>query len=151
MSRKEESPTYRAWCKMKSRCYNPNYVNYAAYGGRGITVCSEWLNSFETFLADMGERPERIDALSLDRIDNSLNYSKDNCRWATAQEQASNKRKPKNNTSGVVGVYWVKRENLWKALAKINGCLKQLYRGNNFEAACKARKDWEVTSGKGKC
>lgn len=74
---------------MKRRCDNPNAANYYLYGARGIKYDKRWIN-FENFLEDMGERPTVNH--SLDRIDNSKEYSKDNCRWATALEQANNKR-----------------------------------------------------------
>jgi hypothetical protein len=84
------SPTYRSWDGMIQRCTNQNHAAYKNYGGRGITVCAEWLDSFEVFLADIGEKPS-VD-LSLDRIDNEGNYEPANCRWATAKEQRANRR-----------------------------------------------------------
>lgn len=86
------TPTYKTWISMRSRCTNESDVNYSQYGGRGISVCDEWLSEFTVFLADMGEQPE---GLSLDRIDNDKGYSKENCRWATAKEQHRNKRNSK--------------------------------------------------------
>lgn len=83
------SPEYRTWCSMKERCYKETDNNYHNYGGRGITVCDRWRESFENFYADMGPRPKNK---SLDRKDNSLGYTPDNCRWATTVEQANNKR-----------------------------------------------------------
>ena len=74
---------------MLARCRNPNSHNYKDYGGRGITVCARWLNSFKNFLADMGERPA---GHSLDRKNNNGNYNKNNCRWATRSVQLKNKR-----------------------------------------------------------
>lgn len=80
-----KSIEYSSWKAMKDRCSSKdNYIN------RGITVCDEWLNSFETFFADMGERPSK--EYSLDRIDNDKGYCKENCRWATKKEQNNNRR-----------------------------------------------------------
>lgn len=84
------SKTYVAWRAMKQRCYDENNISFKFYGGRGIIVCDRWLNSFESFLADMGEAPE---GKSLDRYpDNDGSYAIDNCRWATAKQQAENRR-----------------------------------------------------------
>lgn len=82
---------YFSWCAMKNRCYNKNYDHYKDYGGRGITVCDRWLNSYKNFLTDLGRRPP--DKHSLDRIRVNDNYEPGNCRWATWTEQANNKRR----------------------------------------------------------
>lgn len=82
------SPEHATWNSMLERCRNPKLRAYAAYGGRGITVCDRWL-SFENFLADMGPRPE---GKTIDRVNVDGNYEESNCRWATLAEQARNKR-----------------------------------------------------------
>jgi len=83
------SKAYVAWRSMKERCLNPNNKHYRRYGGRGITVCKKWANSFESFYADVGEPPEEA---WLDRIDNNKGYTKSNVRWATPKEQGNNRR-----------------------------------------------------------
>lgn len=83
------SKAYSSWHHMKTRCYNSNYKWFYDYGGRGIRVCDEWLNSFQAFLQAMGDPPE---GTSLDRIDVNGNYEPGNCRWSSPMEQANNKR-----------------------------------------------------------
>lgn len=83
------SLTYNTWISMKQRCYYEKNISYPYYGGCGITVCKRWVNSFENFLEDMGERPE---GRTLDRKNTKGNYCKKNCRWATWKEQNNNKQ-----------------------------------------------------------
>lgn len=85
-------PEYKIWKAIRYRCNQPRCKDFAAYGGRGITVCERW-QSFENFYADMGSRPSSCH--SIDRIDNDAGYKPDNCRWATATEQRLNQRRQK--------------------------------------------------------
>lgn len=80
---------YLCWWNMTKRCNDPINKSYHRYGGRGITVCEEWL-VFENFVRDMGRRPSY--KYSIERKDNSLGYSKDNCYWGTPKEQNNNRR-----------------------------------------------------------
>jgi hypothetical protein len=82
---------YRIWASMKNRCYNTKQQNYKWYGGRGITVCDEWLNDYVAF-RDWALSHGYLANLSIDRIKNDENYIPDNCRWVTMKEQANNRR-----------------------------------------------------------
>lgn len=84
------SAEYTAWRNMLERCHNPNNPGYANYGGRGITVCDEWRQSFSSFYAAIGPKPSSKH--SIDRIDNSRGYEPCNVRWATRREQQHNMR-----------------------------------------------------------
>lgn len=87
---KRRHPEYNIWRNMRGRCHNPKYLDYPRYGGRGITVCDEWMNDFSRFIFDMGPRPSLKH--SIERLDNDAGYSKENCIWATNTVQANNKR-----------------------------------------------------------
>lgn len=84
------SAEYNSWLSMKSRCYNPNNQDYHLYGGRGISVCDRWLNSFENFLSDMGAKPSSKHSLERKMV-NEI-YGPENCIWGTVKEQSRNKR-----------------------------------------------------------
>ena len=131
--------SHTSWRGMKERCSNKNYKQFMDYGGRGIKVCDRWMQSFENFVADMGERPSR--EYSIERIDNDLDYNKDNCKWALRSEQNANKRRYRNNKYGIAGVYWNKSSGLWTSEyhGKYLGCSKSF-----FEACC-LRKSAEVS------
>ena len=111
------SDEYGIWSDIKTRCTNKNHRGYKNYGGRGVNVCDRWKNSFENFYSDMGPRPSKCH--SIDRIDNSGNYEKSNCKWATSLEQGKNKRNNvKININGVV-----KTQAEWARESGISSCL----------------------------
>lgn len=83
-------PLYQLYYSMRTRCTNPNAPNFRFYGGRGIGICRRWLESFESFVADMGERPSKQH--TLDRINNDGDYEPGNCRWANVYEQNRNRK-----------------------------------------------------------
>jgi len=82
------SPTYRSWSNMKTRCLNKRNERYKDYGGRGIRITKKWLN-FDGFLEDMGVKP---DGYTIERIDNEKDYCKENCCWIPLSEQSKNRR-----------------------------------------------------------
>lgn len=88
---KSDTVEHNIWMAMIHRCRNEDGTAWHNYGGRGISVCQRWLDNFESFLSDMGQRPSPQH--SIDRIDVNGNYEPSNCRWATKKEQSRNQRK----------------------------------------------------------
>ena len=115
------SRIYQCWADMKTRCLNKKHRWYAQYGGRGITVCDEWMR-FEPF-AEWAYSHGYAEDLTIDRIDNNKGYCPENCKWSTQQEQSLNKRHLPNS-NGFVGVH------------------KRTVRGNTYFSAevCRNRK-----------
>lgn len=137
---KSKTRTYKSWLKMKERCYLDSYIETEYYQDKGITVCDRWLESFENFYEDMGERPE---GKSLDRIDHQKGYSPDNCRWETPSVQSYNTGKYSNNTSGSTGVYLLDN-GLYRAAIGYRGSSIPLGTNMSFEQACAAREAGEI-------
>lgn len=110
---------YATWKNMMDRCYNKDNKRYINYGSRGILVCDEWKNDFAKFINDM--YPSYKEGLSIDRKDNDLGYSKDNCRWTTNEVQARNKRRLiRTNTSGYRGITFNKSSQKFRARICVN-------------------------------
>lgn len=107
---------YKTWQHIKYRCYNENSENYSNYGGRGIRVCDEWINSFEQFYKDMGKKPNTN--FTIDRKDVNGDYTKLNCRWVNDVTQANNKRNTKR---------YLFREEM-KTMSEISDILKLNYK-----------------------
>jgi ribosomal protein S27E len=114
------SRLFSIWVDLKRRCINKKRGNYKDYGGRGISVCDEWMNDFKTF-NDWALANGYSDKLSIDRKNNDGNYEPDNCRWATNSIQGQNSRKIRaNNTSGYRGICLSKNKKRWVAKIVIN-------------------------------
>lgn len=137
-------PLYQTWTNMMARCFNNQHPLYPYYGGRGVTVCDEWANKNTgpvKFIRDMGERPQ---GFSLDRVDTNGNYTPENCKWSKGSDQCFNRRKQKNNTSGVPGIYWRREENKWRATIKKEGKVHSLGMYKQFSDAVAARRKAEI-------
>lgn len=136
-----KTPEYRTWIRIKTRCENKNTPYYYNYGGRGISVCERWSNSFENFYSDMGERP--TPQHSIERKDNNGNYEPSNCVWETRCKQQQNIRKQKNNTSSVNGVSWHTKIKRYVASITINSKYKYIGCYESLSEAAEARKEAE--------
>lgn len=134
------TPTHKSWQKMKERCLSETYKEKAYYQDKGIGICQEWIDTFEAFYADMGERPE---GTSLDRIDNSLGYFKENCRWSDLTQQSYNKGMMSSNTSGRTGVHQLANGN-WQAIISYYKERIILAYNVSFAEASKARAEGEM-------
>lgn len=126
---------------MLQRCRTDEYGEWY----EDVTVCPEWDTqqggSFETFLADMGERPQ---GCTLNRVRSARIYSKETCEWANASLQGFDQRRSKMNTSGRTGVRWREEREVWESRICFEGQQILLYYGDSFEEAVKRREEAEL-------
>jgi hypothetical protein len=116
-----KSAEYKVWQGMKGRCHNPSHVDYYNYGARGVTVSEEWMNSFETFITDMGNRPTPTS--TIERVDGLLGYCKENCCWIEKAEQSKNRRRPCE--FGTSPNYQIKHDNYLRRVEKRSAKAKE--------------------------
>ena len=120
---KSNTRIHRVLVYMKQRCYNKKNTNFEYYGGRGVSICDEWINNPEIFEAWSLANGYK-EHLTIDRENNDGNYTPDNCRWVTKSIQARNQRKlRKNNTSGYKCVHWCEKDKAWVASITIDNRL----------------------------
>lgn len=136
------TPEWSAWSSIKTRCYNKNSNTYHKYGGRGIKMCDEWLNSFQAFHDYVGDKPSL--AHSIDRIDNNGNYEPGNVRWATGSQQILNQRVRRNSKTGITGVTINPAcKNKYLAYLAFNGKVRLFHHYKTISEAITARKNME--------
>ena len=134
---------YRVWMNMRRRCADPNNTKYRYYGGRGITVCDEWRNSFAAF-SEWAKSAGYRDDLEIDRRDNSLGYCPSNCRMATKSQQSANTRKRNDGSrSQFRGTYWSGQSNKWVARVHVNGRSHQV---GSFTSEIDAAKAYDIAA-----
>ena len=134
---------YQTWYGMLQRCTNSSRKEFKDYGGRGISVCEEWLD-IRNFTEWCDLTHPNIEGMTLDRIDNDKGYSPENCTWSNKTTQAINKRMQKNNKSGYVGVIWDKRTNKWRSSIIVNKKYKQIKMCETIEEAVQARDNYII-------
>lgn len=121
------TPTWKVWTSMINRAYYYTSSHSFYYKEKGISVCSEWVESFDNFYKDMGEKPE---GLTLERIDNLKGYYKENCRWDTRSRQSSNRGNCRNS-SGRLGLSYDNEKDKWRVILIVN---KKRIEGGRFSS-----------------
>ena len=139
-------PLYPVWSAMKTRCLNKNHRDYKYYGGRGITVCKDWINSAENFI-NWALSSGWVPGLQIDRENNDCGYHPDNCRFVTRLVNARNTRVVKNNTSGFRGVSFNKRVGKYIAYIGSGKNLEYLGCFKNIDDAVDKRREAEKRLG----
>ena len=134
---------YHAWNGMVQRCTNHKNKRYKNYGGRGITVCEEWLD-IRNFVTWAEKTYPNIEGYTLDRINNDKGYSPENCTWSDKTAQVLNRRIMKNNKSGYVGIYWDKDKKKWDAKIRISKKLINLGSFKDKIEAVQARDNYII-------
>lgn len=129
---------FRAWVNMKKRCSAARYAKW--YGN--VQICEQWLNSYETFVRDVGRRPDK--SYSLDRIDFTKGYFPDNVRWASKAVQSRNTKVHCTSKTNVKGVSWSNAKNKWRAAIYVANKQKHIGYFTEFNAAVTARKNAEL-------
>ncbi len=138
---KSSSPEYRCRCNMILRCYDKNHNRFQNYNSKGIIVCPRWLESFENFYADMGDKPSP--ELSIERIDNYGNYCPENCKWGTDEEQSNNRTSNdvyKWNGKSQTLAQWsrelhIPRSTLWNRLYTLEWSIEKAFTTPNVLGA----------------
>lgn len=138
-------PLYSKWIDMKDRCYNPKAPYYKNYGGRGITVCDEWLNDAKAFIDYVSSLPNAIgQGLTIDRIRNNEGYKPGNLRWATYHIQSVNQNIRSDNKSGYIGVSFCKERKKYTSTIGVNRKKINLGRHNTDVEALHARNKYII-------
>lgn len=136
---------YGTWESMKQRCLNKNKDNYHRYGGRGISICNDWLQAskyIEYVETNLGHRPSPNH--TIDRIDNDKDYEPGNIRWATRKEQSANTRVRSDNRVGVKGVSFDNTRNKWVVRLTVDGSYKYIGRFNSELEAIKVARSYTI-------
>lgn len=139
------NPLYHCYTNMIDRCYRKTHKSFLHYGGRGISVCDEWMKNdyvgMRSFVS-WAENNGYADGLQLDREENNGNYEPSNCRFVTPSSNIINQRLRKDNSSGYKGISWHKNQKKWQSMVTIKGNRKTLIMARSIEEALNARNNY---------
>lgn len=136
-------PLYQTWIDMLRRCTDSKRKGYENYGGRGISICEQWMKDPTDFINVCLKKGWKK-GLTIDRIDTDGNYEPDNIRFVSRHIQSTNRRVLKNNTSGYTGIYWNNRQQKWFADININRKSKTIGRFTSKKDALDARNKYII-------